>query len=143
MLTLEFSNGAYGMIHCTALCYEDTPFGQTHHMEFHGADGTLYSYTDWDKIQQVKGARVGEGMIRELPIPEHIWGNARRDTVHNTYRDMFRSEDFMIRAFINGILNDTELTPNFRDGARTQRLLSAAVLSHETEARVEVKSIKA
>lgn len=143
MLTLEFSNGAYGMIHCTALCYEDTPFGQTHHMEFHGADGTLYSYTDWDKIQQVKGARVGEGMTRELPIPEHIWGNARRDTVHNTYRDMFRSEDFMIRAFINGILNDTELTPSFHQGARIQRLLSAAVKSHETEERVEVGSIEA
>ncbi|MCY3916885.1 MAG: Gfo/Idh/MocA family oxidoreductase [Chloroflexi bacterium] len=143
MLTLEFCNGAYGMIHCTALCYEDTPFGQTHHMEFHGAGGTLYSCTDWDKIQQVKGARVGEGMIRELPIPEHIWGNARRDTVHNTYRDMFRSEDFMIRAFINGILNDTELTPNFRHGARIQRLLSAAVKSHETEGRVEVESIRA
>lgn len=143
MLTLEFSSGALGMIHCTALCYEDTPFGQTHHMEFHGSDGTLYSFTDWDKIQQVKGARVGEGMVRELPIPDHIWGNARRDTVHNTYRDMFRSEDFMIRGFINGILNDVELTPSFKQGAQIQRLLSAALRSHETERRVEVASITA
>ena len=143
MLTLEFASGALGMIHCTALCYEDTPFGQTHHMEFHGSDGTLYSFTDWDKIQQVKGARVGEGMVRELPIPDHIWGNARRDTVHNTYRDMFRSEDFMIRGFINGILNDVELTPSFREGAEIQRLLSAALRSHETERRVEVASITA
>lgn len=141
MLTLEFANGALGLIHCTALCYEDTPFGQTHHMEFHGADGTLYSFTDWDRIQQVKGARVGEGMIRELPIPAHIWGGARRDTVHNTYRDMFRSEDFMIRDFINGILNDRDLKPNFQQGARIQRLLSAAVQSHESERRVLVESI--
>jgi len=143
MLTLEFASGALGMIHCTALCYEDSPFGQTHHMEFHGSDGTLYSFTDWDKIQQVKGARVGEGMIRELPIPEHIWGKARRDTVHNTYRDMFRSEDFMIRGFINGIINDRDLTPNFQHGARVQRLLSAALQSHETERRVVVDSIMA
>ena len=141
MLTLEYANGALGMIHCTALCYEDTPFGQTHHMEFHGSQGTLYNFTDWDKIQQVKGARVGEGMIRELPIPEHIWGNARRDTVHNTYRDMFRSEDFMIRGFINGIINDAEVTPSFQQGARIQRLLSAAVRSHQSERRIEIKSI--
>lgn len=141
MLTLEFASGALGMIHCTALCYEDSPFGQTHHMEFHGSDGTLYSFTDWDKIQQVKGARVGEGMIRELAIPDYIWGGARRDTVHNTYRDMFRSEDFMIRDFINGILNDRNLTPNFQQGARIQRLLSAAVQSHESEQRVLVESI--
>ena len=95
MLSLEFSSGALGMIHCSALCYEDTPFGQTHHIELHGSDGTLYNFIDWDRIQQLKGARVGEGMIRELPIPDHIWGKARRDTVHNTYRDIFRREDFI------------------------------------------------
>ena len=141
MLIVEFANGATGMIHCTAVCYEDTPFGQTHHMEFHGSDGTLYSFTDWDKIQEVKGARVGEGMIKELPIPNHIWGNARRDTVHNTYKDMFRSEDFMIRGFINGIINDTNLTPSLQDGARIQRLLSAAIESHNTGSRVLVDFI--
>ncbi|MCY4020861.1 MAG: Gfo/Idh/MocA family oxidoreductase [Chloroflexi bacterium] len=141
LLTAEFANGAVGMIHCSALCYEGTPFGQTHHMDFHGSDGTLYSYTDWDKIQQVKGARFGKGMSVELPIPDHIWGEARRDTVHNTYRDMFRGEDFMIRGFINGVLDDSDLTPNFQHGARIQRLISAAVKSHETGSRVLVESI--
>ncbi len=141
MLTLEFASGALGMIHCTALCYEDSPFGQTHHMEFHGSAGTLYHFIDWDKIQEVKGARVGEGMIRELPIPERIWGGARRDTVHNTYRDVFRSEDFMIRGFIDGILNDWDLEPNFQHGARIQRLLSAAVQSHQREQRVVIETI--
>ncbi|MCY4466755.1 MAG: Gfo/Idh/MocA family oxidoreductase [Chloroflexi bacterium] len=140
-LTLEFANGAMGMIHCTALCYEDTPFGQTHHMEFHGAGGTLYSYTDWDTVQQVKGARVGEGPVRDMPIPERIWGDARRDTVHNTYRDMFRSEDFMIRGFINSILHDVPLKPDLADGARIQRLLEAAERSHEAGRRIEVASI--
>ncbi len=141
MLTLEFANGATGMIHCTAVCYEDTPFGQTHHMEFHGAGGTLYSFTDWDKIQQVKGARVGDGVPRELPIPDHIWGDARRDTVHNTYRDMFRSEDFMIRGFINGIVEDKLPKPDLADGARIQRLISAAQRSHDDGRRVLIDTI--
>ncbi len=143
MLTLEFSSGALGLIHCSALCYEDTPFGQTHHIELHGSAGTLYNFIDWDRIQQVKGARVGEGMIRELPIPDRVWGEARRDSVHNTYRDMFRREDFMIRGFINGIINDSEIAPNFADGARIQRLLSAAIQSHESGRRVQVASIVA
>ena len=82
-----------------------------------------------------------KALVRELPIPEHIWGDARRDTVHNTYRDMFRSEDFMIRGFINGIINDSDLVPNFQHGARIQRLVSAAVKSHETGQRVEITSI--
>lgn len=141
ILTLEFENGASGVIHCSAVCYEDTHFGQTHHMEFHGADGTLYSFIDWDTVQQVSGARVGEGAVKELPIPDHIWGNARRDTLHNTYRDLFREEDFMTRDFVNGILKDRQVSPNFYDGARIQRLIDAAILSHQKRRWVAVNEI--
>ncbi|MDQ7025453.1 MAG: Gfo/Idh/MocA family oxidoreductase [Anaerolineae bacterium] len=142
IVTLEFENGAYGVIHVTAVCYEDTHFGQTHHMEFHGSEGTLYSYTDWNTVQQVKGARVGEGVPQDLPIPDHIWGNARRDTVHNTYKDLFRKENFMIRQFISAIVNDEETSPTLDDGARIQRLLDAAVRSHQTGRRVTIDDVK-
>jgi predicted dehydrogenase len=141
IITLKFANGASGVVHVTAVCYEDTPFGQTHHMEFHGSEGTLYSFTDWDTIQQVTGARVGEGMVKELPIPDHIWGNARRDKVPETYKDMFRVEDHMVRGFIDGIVNDKPLSPDFHDGARIQRILSAAIQSHQSGCRVEVDSV--
>lgn len=141
IITLEFANGASGVIHCSAVCYEDTPFGQTHHMEFHGSGGTLYSFTDWDTVQLVSGAKVGEGAIKELPIPNHIWGNARRDTLHNTYRDMFRQEDFMIRDFINGILENRPVKPDLQDGASVQRLIDAAILSHQERRWVSIKEI--
>jgi len=141
MLSLEFANGALGSIHCSAVCYEDSPFGQSHHMEFHGAGGTLYSNTDWDTVQVVKGARVGDGMVRELPIPDHIWGSARRDTVHNTYRDIFRAEDFMLRGFLNAIRQNRESVPNLAHGARIQRLISAALHSHDTGQHVRISSI--
>ena len=142
ILTLGFENGASAVIHVTAVCYEDTPFGQTHHMEFHGSDGTLYSFTDWDTIQQVKGAKVGEGMLQDLPIPDHIWGNSRHDTVHNTYKDLFRKENFMIGQFITAIVEGKEASPNLEDGARIQRILEAASLSHKTGKRIDVDSIK-
>lgn len=142
ILTFTFDSGAAGVIHVTAVCYEDTPFGQTHHMEFHGSGGTLYSFTDWDTIQQVKGAKVGEGMLQELPIPEHIWGKSRHDTVHNTYRDLFRKEGFMIGQFIDGIVNNEQVQPNLEDGARIQRIMEAAIQSHKTGQRVEIDSVK-
>lgn len=142
ILTFQFENGASGVIHVTAVCYEDTPFGQTHHMEFHGSGGTLYSFTDWDTVQEVKGAKVGEGMIHPLPIPESIWGDARRDTVHNTYRDLFRQEGFMIGQFIDAIINDEPTSPNLDDGARVQRLIEAAIQSHKTGQRILIEDIK-
>lgn len=142
VIMLEFESGAQGVLHVTALAYEDTPFGQTHHMEFHGSSGTLYSFTDWDKAQRVSGAQVGEGAVRELPIPDHIWGTARRDYVPDTYKDVFREHDFMARGFISAIANDTPAEPSFRDGARIQRYLQAALLSAQEGRRVQVNEIQ-
>lgn len=142
VMMLEFDNGAQGVLHVTALAYEDTPFGQTHHMEFHGSRGTLYSFTDWDKTQRVSGAQDGEGAVHDLPIPDHIWGTARRDIVHYTYKDIFRDHDFMARGFVSAIANDTTTEPTFRDGARIQRYLQAALLSAQEGRRVEVNEIQ-
>jgi predicted dehydrogenase len=141
IVTLTFANGAQGVIHVTTVAYEDTNFGQTHHMEFHGSEGTLYHFIDWDEIQQVSGARVGEGKWRELPVPERIWGQARRDTVHNTYKDIFRVEDFMARGFVTAVANNTPATPNFHDGARIQRLIEAALRSDREKRYVALDSI--
>jgi levoglucosan dehydrogenase len=143
VMMLEFENGARGVLHVSSLAYEPTPFGQTHHMEFHGSGGTLYSFTDWDKTQSVSGARDGEGPIHDLSIPDHIWGTARRDIVPHTYKDVFRDHDFMARGFVSAIANDASVEPSFRDGARIQRYLEAALLSAEEGRRVEVNEIQA
>ena len=143
VIMLEFENGARGIIHVSSVAYEETPFGQTHHMEFHGSGGTLYSFTDWDKTQSVSGARDAEGALHDLPIPDHIWGTARRDNVQDTYKDIFRDHDFMARGFVSAIANDTSVEPSFRDGARIQRYLEAALLSAQEGRRVEVNEIQA
>jgi predicted dehydrogenase len=142
IVTLTFANGAQGVIHATSVAYEDTPFGQTHHMEFHGSEGTLYHFIDWDTVQRVSGARQGEGPVRELAVPARIWGNARRDTVHNTYRDIFRRQEFMTRDFVTAVVENRPLRPNFHDGALVQRLLEAAVLSDKEKRWVAIDSIE-
>lgn len=141
MMLLQFASGAQGNIHVSAVCHEGTPFGQTHHIELHGSDGTLYSYTDWDKTQEVRGAKASEGMPKVLEIPDSIWGKARRDTVHNTYRDVFRVEDNMTRGFITAILEDKPVSPNFVDGLRIQQITDAAILSAKEGRKVEVDSL--
>ena len=141
ILTLDFANGAQGVIHATTLAYEDTPFGQTHHMEFHGSEGTLHHVIDWDRVQRVSGARQGEGAVQTLPIPEHIWGNVNRESVHQTYKDVFRKNDFMTRGFVSAILNDQPIRPNFYDGAMVQQIIEAAVVSHHQRRWVAVSEI--
>jgi predicted dehydrogenase len=142
VMMFEFANGAQGTIQVSTVCYEATPFGQTHHMEFHGSEGTLYTFTDWDRIQEVSGMRVGE-QRHPLPIPDHIWNGARRDTVHNTYRDIFRKQDLMTRQFITAIVQNTPCKPDFHDGARVQRIIDAGARSWEERRWVDVDSVTA
>ena len=103
---------------------------------------TLYSFTDWDKTQSVSGAREGEGALHDLPIPDDTWGTARRDFVPDTYKDVFREHDFMARGFVRAIAEDTSVEPSFRDGARIQRYLQAALMSAKEGRRVEVNEIQ-
>lgn len=145
IMTLTFANGAHGVVHATTLAHEETPFGQTHHAELHGANGSLYTSIDWDTSQTVRGMQPGHGPLRDLPLPEKFWGPpslVRRDTVHNTYRDTFRHQDHMARGFINAIRDDTECSPDFSDGAAIQRLIDAAVLSDKERRRVRVSEIQ-
>lgn len=130
LITVRFANGAYGVLQVTTLAWEGTSFGQTHNMEFHGSGGTLYSLVDWDNVQQVRGIKAGEkGGLRDLPIPDSIWQGARHDTVHNTYRDVFREQNTMTREFITTIAEDKPCFPDFAEGARVQTLVDAAIQS--------------
>ena len=137
-LMLTFKNGAHGVIQASALAYEETPFGQTHHMEFHGSEGTLYHFIDWDKTQRVSGSRQGEGPVRSLEVPKSYWQGIRRDTVHNTYRDIFRKQNTMSREFVSAIAEDRRLRPNFSDGAYIQLLVESAIESHESGKRIKL-----
>jgi predicted dehydrogenase len=142
VVMLEFESGARGVLHVSSVAYEPSAIGQSQHMEFHGSAGTLYSFTDWNHIQRVSGAQDGEKAIHELPIPDHIWGTARRDIVHDTYKDVFRDHDFMARGFVSAIANHTRAEPSFQDGARIQRYLEAALLSARERRWVAVDEIQ-
>ncbi len=141
LLSFSFANGALGSIHVTTLATEETTFGQIHQMDFHGSEGTLRSFTDWDKVQEVAGAKRGQGPVRPLELPEHIWNGVRRDTVPNTYKDVFRTQDVMARAFITDIVQDRDCQPDFLAGLKVQRLLDAALKSDEQKGWVELEPL--
>lgn len=142
MLILKFKNGAQGSIHASTIAYEVTAFGQIHQLECYGSEGSLRSFTDWDTVQDLQGARVGQGPVKPLEIPPHIWGKARRDTVHNTYRDIFRQEGFMTQEFISAIAEKRSSFPSFQEGAYVQKILEAALKSDVEKRWVELAEIE-
>ncbi len=137
VMTVRFENGAYGTLQTSAVCWEGTAFNQTHHLDAHGTDGTLYSTNDWQTVQEVRGLRAGEeGPTAVLPIPDDIWGSARRDRVHDTYKDVFRSAGAMIGDFIDAVRDGRPCEPDFEEGARVQRLLALAAESAALDGRL-------
>ena len=129
-MTVRYRSGAYGVLHTSAVCWEGTGFGQLHQLEVHGDGGTVHARCDWDTVQEVTGLRRGEpGPPRPLPIPDDIWGDVRRDRVHDTYRDVFRTTDAMARGWVTAIAEGRPVSPDFGDGLAVQRVLDGAARS--------------
>ena len=137
---LEFESGAMGTLTASAVAYEGTSMNQRHVIEVHGDAGTLRYECDWDFTQSVSGARVGDGPVRPIAIPDEIWGSVRRDTVHNTYRDVFRTTDAMARGWVSAILAGRHIRPDLADGAQVQRLIELCLESSVSGERKAVKS---
>jgi predicted dehydrogenase len=132
-MTVRYRSGAYGLLQTSAVCWEGTSFGQTHHIEVHGDQGTIYAHCDWDTVQEVRGLKRGDtGGAKPLPIPDEIWSGVRRDTVHNTYRDVFRTTDSMTRGWITAIDEGRQIEPGFDEGLAVQRVLDAVCRSADS-----------
>ena len=93
--------------------------------------GSYGKTTDIVKQKIAKSAQ-----IHDLPIPDGIWGDARRDQVHDTYRDIFRNHDVLARGWISAIRDDEPIEPDFGTGAAVQRVLAACARSAADGRRV-------
>ncbi|MFK7828014.1 MAG: Gfo/Idh/MocA family protein [Oligoflexales bacterium] len=140
ILQLKFKSGAFGSLHISSMAYEDTKFKQIHQYELHGSEGSIHTSCDWDREQLVSSAKLGEGPVRENPIPEDIWEGVRRDTVHNTYRDVFRTKQHMAREFVDAIVSGQQIKPSFASGALIQKYIDAAIKSHKYKRWVKIDS---
>lgn len=136
LMTVSFANGAIGTLQACAVSWEGTGFGQTHHLDLHGSDGTVYAFSDWDETQRVT-ALPAERPRHEavVGIDDQSWQGARRDTVHNTYRDVFRNADAMTRAWVNAIAAGRQIDPDLSAGARVQTLIDVALDSAAGDGR--------
>jgi len=130
LLTVRFASGAIGHLTVSAVCWEGTPFNQTHHVEVHGSDGTLYALNDWDTVQEVRGLRAGDtGPARPLERTPSIWNGLRTGTVHDTYRDVFRTTEAMTRGWVTAVAEGRAGEPDIAHGALVQRICDAALSS--------------
>lgn len=89
-------------------------------LEFFGQHGALKMvYSNQESIRASLEPQSDENQFIDLPIPAQFKMDSH-DLRQNT-----------VRAFVDAIANDTEMSPSFEDGLRNQRIIDAVVASAE------------
>ncbi len=137
MLLLESANGAQGMIHVTAVAHVRGR-GQDQQLRLYGEDGTL----ELDLVNgglALHGARQVADQFEPLAVPDELWGDSDGSRSYiprlNAY---FTQAPVADRAFIDAIIGDRPVTPNFYDGFKVQQVIDAAIAAHVGRCWVEL-----
>jgi predicted dehydrogenase len=128
VMTVAFANGSQGVIHVSAVAHCGTSM-----VELHGESGTLSALVTFGG-GTVQGARHDEPGIHALPIPDELWGDASP----TRSLDVLTQHPVGERAFIDAILADRPVTPNFYDGWKAQEVIEGALTSHRSECWVDL-----
>ena len=143
VVVLTFQSGAQGIIHATTAAHEPSPWGQTHHLDLHGAGGTIKFVTDWDQLYSLTGAREGENVMTSHHLPDRLWPGDRGAPVQQMYKACFREAGRMAGEFVQAIRSQGSCRPDFNDGLAVQRVMEAALISHREGRRVALTEIVA
>lgn len=133
ILTLQFANGALGTIHVSMASYQPQAGGQKQALELSGSNGTLFYQNDFSTFFSLQGAQLNDKQPQELTVPDELWPQeVSRDNPRDMYGDLFTKADAMAREFVSAIADERPANaPDFREGAEVQKLLDAAVDSHQ------------
>jgi predicted dehydrogenase len=130
LLLIEFANGAQGTIHVTAVAHVRGR-GQDQHLALFGEGGTL-ELDLVDGTPTLQGARQETDRFSALTVPDELWGdvNLARSYIPRV-DELYRKQPVGARAFVDAILEDQPAAPSFYDGYQAQKVIDAAIASHE------------
>lgn len=132
MLIVEFASGAHATIHVSTANQIGEGLRHTRQVILlHGQDGTLETRGGyWGPLpaSELVGLRRGAEQAETLQIPDVYFDN----TDPESPMQLFEKSSFGPRAFIDAILNDLPISPNFYDGYKVQQVIDAALEANKT-----------
>ena len=138
LLTVEFANGASGAIVVSAVAHM-AEREQFHEVSLCGEAGTLELNTSSGAVQ-MRGVRQGQTQFDDLAVPyEFRMGVDLSLPLWDRLAMAMQTQSVGDRQFIDAILNDRPVAPNFEDGLKVQAVIDAALESHRRGCWVPVK----
>jgi predicted dehydrogenase len=134
LLQIKFANGAHGTIQASAVTHL-ADRGSQMQIKLYGEAGSL----EIDLIPRRAGvvihvARSQDEQFQILEVPDSYWGAADPSDLFT----IFTQNSAGTRLFIEAILEDQPLRPNFYDGFKAQQVVDAALKSHEKGCAVHI-----
>jgi predicted dehydrogenase len=134
----DFDNGATGVLESSKVATgRNESWRSQDYLELNGSDATFVFFTErWNELQVGKPGGPG---LETIIIPEAFWKvpGCPRDPRQGDPLVTFRYDQAW--EFIDAIRNQRPCSPSFRDGARAQAVMEAALCSVERRIWVEVE----
>jgi predicted dehydrogenase len=128
IVTLQFENEAQAIIQVSAVAYQaDRGVGINVHL--HGASGTLeakHIFYGSEAGVTIRGARHSEEQFSRLTVPDKLLKNLDEGELFEPYT----KQSVGPRLFIDAVVEDLPISPNFYDGLKVQEVIDAAIESH-------------
>ena len=138
-LLVEFENGSQGFIHASLVTHLGDRFMQQQ-VKLYGEGGSLeidVQYKGDEAEVNIYVARDPGEQFEPLQVPASYWGEVDRSDPFA----VFRLQSVGCRAFVDAILDDRPITPNFIDGYKSQQVIEAALKSQATGRQVDIKDL--
>lgn len=133
-LIIDFADGAHGVIQLNQRTHMGER-GRDYRVELDGEAGRVEVDWWWGTGQvTMRGVRRGEKAFQNLQIPEQILQGADPGSI----MDVFHKHLAGPRLFVDAIRRDYQPEPGFDVGVKVQKVLNAALESHQTGRRVYI-----
>ena len=134
-LLIEFSNRAHGMIHASGVTHVADRF-MVQQVNLYGEGGSLEIDIPYGLPNDVKihAARTEDKHFQTLEVPDSYWDGMNR----TDFFELFTQMPFGVKSFVDAILEDRPITPNFYDGYKTQQVIEAAMKAYKTGTWVSI-----
>jgi predicted dehydrogenase len=136
LLLVRFADGGIGTIQVSYVAHI-ADRGGYQQIKLYGEDGTLkinYIYRGSEAQMLIRGARSQDKQFQTLQVPDSFWGDANSSEIIT----LFTQNSVGTRLFIDAIMEDHPVEPNFYDGFKAQQVVDAALESHQKRCEVSI-----
>jgi predicted dehydrogenase len=136
LLAIEFENGAQGVIHTSYVPYLGNRMFEMN-ITLHGQSGTL-EVVFTALSAEVHAVREDNKRFEIKTFPDYLPGDVDQGDISPMFK-IFCKLPVGDRFFIDSILEDRPVIPNFYDGLKVQEVVDAAIQSHENNSWVSIQ----